>query len=397
MRSKIGENHVPTVNNGAAVPIYSFLSRMSHDIRTPMNAIIGLSTLALNDDTLGEKTRDYLMKIGDNAQHLLGLINQIMDMSRIESGQMTLRREEFHFKAMLEQLSSTAASLCGEKGLSCECRFLSPVDEYYCGDEAKLKEVLSHILGNAVKLTDAPGSVTMSVARTTVFDDQTTLIFRIRDTGVGIGKERLQKVFDAFSWEDNGRAIKEGAGLGLSITKNLVEMMDGSISVESEEGAGTEFSVTVTLKNCAQKAVVETEALIDIHDMYVLVVDDNLNSAKYTKSVLDRVGIRSDICTSGPDALRMIELQHGRHQPYHLVLMDCNMPDMDGLEATKAIRALDREDAGTIPIIALTANAFVEDVKYSLQAGMNAHLNKPVEPEQLFQVMGELLFVAEQK
>ena len=510
----------------------AFLSRMSHDIRTPMNAIIGLGTLALNDDTLSEKSRDYLMKIGDNAQHLLALINEILDMSRIKSGQVTLHREEFHFKGMLEQLNSAYTAKCRDKGISYECRFLSPVDDYYCGDEKKLKEILTHLLDNAVACTDAPGSVTLSVARSTVFNDQSTLLFRIKDTGDGIDEELLKSIFDAFSDASDGARSRSDGGLGLAISKNLVEMMDGSISVESEKGAGSEFTVTLTLKNCAQKAA-EDEELIDLHDLYVLVVDDNLNSAKYTKSVLDKVGIRADMCTSGPDALRMIDVQYGKHQPYHLVLMDCNMPDMDGLEATErikakygssitvviltaynwdyiaedakrvgvdsflvkplfpanvteefehiarrnrmikirekgkaqlagrrillaedmeinaeilmdilslegveadhaengaiavemfqksapgyysailmdvrmpemngleataAIRALDREDARTIPIIALTANAFDEDIKHSLQAGMNAHLCKPVESEQLFQVMGELLFEAE--
>ena len=510
----------------------AFLSRMSHDIRTPMNAIIGLGTLALNDDTLSEKSRDYLMKIGDNAQHLLALINEILDMSRIKSGQVTLHREEFHFKGMLEQLNSAYTAKCRDKGIGYECRFLSPVDDYYCGDEKKLKEILTHLLDNAVACTDAPGSVTLSVARSTVLNDQSTLLFRIKDTGDGIDEELLKSIFDAFSDASDGARSRSDGGLGLAISKNLVEMMDGSISVESEKGAGSEFTVTLTLKNCAQKAA-EDEELIDLHDLYVLVVDDNLNSAKYTKSVLDKVGIRADMCTSGPDALRMIDVQYGKHQPYHLVLMDCNMPDMDGLEATErikakygssitvviltaynwdyiaedakrvgvdsflvkplfpanvteefehiarrnrmikirekgkaqlagrrillaedmeinaeilmdilslegveadhaengaiavemfqksapgyysailmdvrmpemngleataAIRALDREDARTIPIIALTANAFDEDIKHSLQAGMNAHLCKPVESEQLFQVMGELLFEAE--
>ena len=512
----------------------SFLSRMSHEIRTPMNAIIGLDTLALNDDSLSVKTRDYLVKIGDSAQHLLGLINEILDMSRIESGQMTLRKEEFPFKALLEQINAGIASQCRDKGLSYECRFLSPVDDYYAGDEAKLKEVLTHLLGNAVKFTNAPGSVTMSVARTTVFDDRTTLLFRVKDTGVGIEEERLSGIFDGFSRDGSGSNTRTGsAGLGLAITKNLVEMMDGSITVESEKGAGKEFVVTLTLNNCAQRAAEAAGEPIDLRDMYVLVVDDNLNSAKYTKSVLDKVGIKADICTSGPDALRMIELQRGKRQPYHLVLMDCNMPEMDGLEATelikgkygneitvviltaynwdyiaeeaqrvgvdsflvkplfpanvkeeferiarrnhiaktqekekaelggrrillaedmsinadilreilsmkdvqadhaengadavemfrrsvpgfysailmdvrmpqmdgleatKAIRSLEREDAKTIPIIAMTANAFDEDVKYSLQAGMNAHLCKPVDPEQLFQILGGLILEAQ--
>ena len=511
----------------------SFLSSMSHEIRTPMNAIIGLDTLALQDESLKAQTRDYLEKIEASAKHLLGLINDILDMSRIESGRLVLRREVFSFSGMLEQINTMVMSQCADKGLQYDCRLLSPVAESYIGDDMKLKEVLINILSNAVKFTEAPGSVTLTVERTAEYGDQSTLRFRILDTGIGMDKEFIPKIFDVFSQEDGSRKTKYGSsGLGMAITKRIVEMMNGTISVESEKGVGSEFTVTVTLRNCEQKDALKSGA-IDPKSLYVLVVDDDQIAAEHARLVLDEIGVRADVCTSGEEALRMMEIQHTKHKPYNLVLMDWNMPgmngleaseeirklydkestvvvltaynwddiqeeahrvgvdsfltkplfasnvigeferisrrsnlsvfrekkraklsgrrillaedmqinaeimmdilemenieadhaengrialekfsasapgdyaailmdvrmpEMDGLEATAAIRALDREDAKRIPIIALTANAFDEDVQRSLQAGMNAHLTKPVEANNLYQVLGELIFEAE--
>ncbi len=508
---------------------------MSHEIRTPMNAIIGLDSLALRDETISEKTREYLNKIDASARHLLGLINDILDMSRIESGRVTLRREPFSFSDMLEQINTMIMSQCSEKGLHYECHVLGHVDERYIGDDMKLKEVLINMLSNAVKFTETPGSVTLTVERTAVFEDQSTLRFSVRDTGIGIDPEYMPKIFDAFSQEESGRTNKYGStGLGLAITKRIVEMMNGSISVESEKGVGTEFAVTVTLKNCDQSQG-SAESRMDTRALNVLVVDDDRIAAEHAQSVLSEVGIRADICTSGEEALRMLEVQHQKQNPYNLVLMDwimpgmngletsaeirsqfggestvvvltaynwddiheeaervgvenfltkplfadkvieaferiarrnkmdlfrekkrvnlegrrillaedmeinaeimtdilemenirvdhaengriavemfekspvggyaailmdVRMPEMDGLDATAAIRRMDREDAGRIPIIALTANAFDEDVQRSMQAGMNAHLAKPVESEHLIRILGELIYEAEQK
>ena len=511
----------------------SFLSSMSHEIRTPMNAIIGLDTLALKDETLSKQTRDYLNKIGASARHLLDLINDILDMSRIESGRLVLRREVFSFSAMLEQINTMVMAQCRDKGLTFDCRMLNQVDAFYIGDDMKLKEVLINILSNAVKFTEAPGSVTLTVERTVAFEDQSTLRFCIRDTGIGMDKAFIPKIFDAFSQEDSSQKTKYGStGLGMAITKRIVEMMNGSISVDSEKGVGTEFAVTVTLRNCEQENAERADS-IDPSALYVLVVDDDKIAAEHARMVLDEVGIRADTCTSGEEALRMMEVQHTKHKPYNLVLMDWNMPgmsgleasaeirkqydsestvvvltaynwddiqeeahrvgvdnflakqlfaanvieeferiarrnnmalfkekkradltgrrillaedmeinaeimmdilemegikadhaengriavdmfedsaigayaailmdvrmpEMDGLEAAAAIRALRRPDAKRIPIIALTANAFDEDVQRSLQAGMNAHLTKPIEPNNLYQVLGELIYEAE--
>ena len=511
----------------------AFLSNMSHEIRTPMNAIIGLDTLALHEENLPGQTREYLVKIGESARHLLDLINDILDMSRIESGRIVLRKEEFSFSVMLEQINTMVMSQCSDKGLTYACRIIGRVDDYYIGDDTKLKEVLINILSNAIKFTDAPGSVTLTIERTAVYGDQSTMKFSVRDTGIGMDKEYIPKIFEAFSQEDSSRKNKYGStGLGMAITKSIVEMMNGTISVESEKGVGTEFTVVVTLKNC-ENAVDKRENSVDHSKLYALVVDDDAIAVEHAKMILEEAGIRADGCTSGGEAIRMLEVQHAKNDPYNLVLMDWKMPEMDGLEVSKqirdrfdnettviiltaynwddvageaekcgvdsflakplfasnvigefervgrrnnmklfqekqraelagrrvllaedmeinaeimmdildmedieadhaengriavemfeasaegtyaailmdirmpemdgleaaaAIRALDRPDTKRIPIIALTANAFDEDVQRSLQAGMNAHLSKPVEPDLLYQTLGELIYEAE--
>ena len=509
----------------------AFLSNMSHEIRTPMNAIIGLDSLALRAPELPEETREYLEKIGGSARHLLGLINDILDMSRIESGHMVLRKEEFSFRGMLEQINTMVMSQCGEKGLKYECKLIGGVSDNYIGDDMKLKQVLINILSNAVKFTEAPGSVTLTVERTATFADQSTIKFVVKDTGVGMSKEFLPKVFESFTQENGGRSNKYGStGLGMAIAKNIVELMNGTISVDSEKGVGTEFTVVLTFKNSDRQGA--DSSYIHPRDMYVLVVDDEAVAAEHARLVLDEVGIRADTCRSGKEALHMLELQQAKHTPYNMVLldwkmpemdgletarpirqhftgeiiiltsfnwdeimdealragvdsflakplfasnvidefervarrrnidlfrvreraslagrhilmaedilinaeimqqlidmkdakidhaengrialemfaqsapgsydailMDVRMPEMDGLEAAAAIRALDRPDAKTIPIIAMTANAFDEDVQRSLQVGMNAHLSKPVEPERLYQTLEELIWEKDQ-
>ena len=507
----------------------AFLSNMSHEIRTPMNAIIGLDSLALKSDTLSDEVREYLEKIGESARHLLGLINDILDMSRIESGRLVLRKEEFSFSRMLEQLNTMIMSQCAEKGLKYECSVIGGVSDYYIGDDMKLKQVLINILSNAIKFTDPPGSVTLTVERTAVFEDHSTLKFVVKDSGIGMDKSFIPRLFDAFSQEDDSRNNRFGStGLGMAITKNMVELMNGSISVESEKGVGTEFTVFITLIN--SEHIGSTMSRINPGDLFVLVVDDEDIAAEHARIVLDEAGIKADTCSNGQEAMKMLEVQHAKHDPYNLVLldwkmpemdgievareirkqydkettviiltsfnwdeimdealhigvdgflakplfasnvidefkriahknnmslflekkradlkdkkillaedikinaeimkniilargalidyaengrkalemfsssadgyydailMDVRMPEMDGLEAASAIRSLDRSDAKSVPIIALTANAFDEDVQRSLQAGMNAHLTKPVEPDHLYQTLEELIW-----
>ena len=378
----------------------AFLSSMSHEIRTPMNAIIGLDALALQNGSLPAETREYLEKIGESAHHLLSLINDILDMSRIESGRMSMRREEYSFRSMLEQINAMVMSQCGEKGLDYECRVIGDVSDWYIGDDMRLKQVLINILSNAIKFTDAPGSVTLTVERIAVFGDHSTMKFCIRDTGIGMDRDFLPKIFDAFSQEDSRRNSKYGStGLGMAITKNIVEQMNGTISVESEKGVGTAFTVIVTLKNsehlepAAQEAGAREKQRVSLKGRRILMAEDVLINAEIMKHILLEREAETDHAENGRAVLEMFARSPVGY--YDAILMDVRMPEMDGLEATAAIRALDRPDAKSIPIVAMTANAFDEDVQRSLQAGMNAHLSKPVEPEHLYQTLEELIWQSE--
>ena len=215
-----------------------FLSNMSHEIRTPMNAIIGLDNIAINDPDISPKTREYLEKIGASAEHLLNLINDILDMSRIESGRLTIKNEEFSFSKLLETINTMFSGQCSDKGLDYQCHINGQVDDHYIGDSMKLRQVLINILGNAVKFTPAGGKVDLTVERTAQFENQSALRFTVSDTGIGMSRDFLPKLFDAFSQEDTSTTSKFGStGLGMAITKNIVEIMNGSIQVESEPGA----------------------------------------------------------------------------------------------------------------------------------------------------------------
>ncbi len=380
----------------------AFLSSMSHEIRTPMNAIIGLDSLALQNESLSDETREYLEKIGGSARHLLGLINDILDMSRIEAGRLIMRKEEFSFSNMLEQINTMVMSQCSEKGLHYECRVVGEVSDYYIGDDMKLKQVLINILSNAIKFTEAPGDVTLTIERTAVFGDHTTMRFRVKDTGIGMDKSFIPKVFDAFAQEDSGRNNKYGStGLGMAITKNIVELMNGTISVESEKGVGTEFVVAVTLNNSqrhgtsADHVDAAEKKRADLKGRHILMAEDVFINAEIIKQIIMSREALIDHAENGKLLLSMFEKSPVDY--YDAILMDVRMPEMDGLEATEAIRSMTREDAKTIPIIAMTANAFDEDVQRSLQVGMNAHLSKPVEPEQLYQTLEELIWEREMR
>ena len=286
----------------------AFLSNMSHEIRTPMNAIIGLDSLALQNEAIPSETREYLEKIGESAHHLLGLINDILDMSRIESGRLVIRKEEFSFRNMLEQINTMVMSQCEEKGLNYECRVIGGVSDFYIGDDMKLKQVLINILSNAIKFTDAPGGVMLTVERINVFGDHSTIKFCIKDTGIGMDKEFIPKIFDAFTQEDSSRNNKYGStGLGMAITKNIVELMNGTISVESEKGVGTEFTVIITLNNSNRQG--PATYVINPKDMRILVVDDEEIAAEHARIVLDEAGIKADTCYDGQTAMNMLERQ----------------------------------------------------------------------------------------
>ena len=380
----------------------SFLSNMSHEIRTPMNAIIGLQKLALKDPELKPETRSSLEKIGASANHLLGLINDILDMSRIESGRMQVRKEKFDFHELLNQVSTIIEGQCQDKRLKYECNVIGEVKDHYVGDSLKLSQVMINILGNAVKFTNTRGSVSLTVEQLEEQDDVCKMKFIMKDTGIGMDPEYIPKIFDTFSQEDASNTnIYGGSGLGMAITKNLVGMMDGEIYVESKKGEGSTFTVIVPLglinetvaNDESEKHIEESFSGEEITEILsgkrVLMAEDVEQNAEILTDLLELEDIISARARNGEEAVMMFS----KSEPgfYAAILMDVRMPVMDGLEATRTIRKLGHPDAKTIPIIAMTANVFDEDVERSMEAGMNAHLSKPVEPDRLYETMARLI------
>ena len=366
----------------------AFLSNVSHEIRTPMNAIIGLNNIAMNDPTASDKIKEYLEKIGSSSQHLLGIINDILDMSRIESGRMMIKEETFSFAEAIKQVNTIISDQCSEKGVDYRFVMHGDVDDHYIGDVMKLKQVIINILGNSVKFTPKGGTISFDVEELAVNDRMKTLRMIFKDTGIGMSSDFLPHIFDAFSQEDSSSTNRYGStGLGMPITKSLVELMNGNIEVKSEKGVGTTFTVTLTLERSDKISAASQEECIQhdpklLKDRRILLAEDVSINAEIMIAVLASKDIKTDHAMDGKEAVEMFK----DHEPgyYDAILMDMRMPEMDGIEATKAIRAMDRQDSGSIPIIALTANAFDEDVQRSMQAGLNAHLIKPIEPDVLF-------------
>ena len=509
----------------------AFLSNMSHEIRTPMNAIIGLNSIALNDPTASDEVKNYLEKSVASAQHLLGIINDILDMSRIESGRMTVKNEEFLFDDALKQVNGIISEHCRDNGITYDYRRVGHIDTYYIGDAMKLKQVLINILGNAVKFTPEGGTVSLVIEEKAQFNNKAVVEFVISDTGIGMSEEFLPHIFEPFSQEESSPTGKYGStGLGMSITKSIVELMNGTITVDSEKGKGTTFTVTIPFGESEKKSNDNDIGMPALHDMSVLVIDDNRIDLEHAEITLGQVGINCETAGSGQEGIDRIKIRHSRREDYDLILIDWKMPGMDGiittrqirsaigtdtpiilltafnwddiadeaknagvdifvpkplfadslidefkeafrkkneapdsekadltgrrillaedvsinaeiitmllnmremevdlaengqiavdlfaahepgyyaailmdmrmpvmggLEATRCIRSTDKEDAKTIPIIALTANAFDEDVQRSIQAGLNAHLSKPVEPDALYETLEKLIGIS---
>ncbi len=358
-----------------------FLSSISHEMRTPMNAIIGLDTIALQDGDLKPQTRDRLEKIGVSARHLLELINDVLDINDIESGQVVVKREPFSMRETLELTNLLIQARCDEKGLEYRCETAANVAETYVGDDLRLKQALLSILDNAVKFTPAPGTVSFTAEQTAASEGRRELRFTIRDTGIGMDPEFIPKLFNSFVREDASATNRySGSGLGLFFTHQLVEQMGGTIDVTSQKGVGSTFVVTVVLGEAEQEDPAEARKP-DLKGCRALIVEDIDLNAEILADLLELEEITSERAENGQVAVDMFSEHPAGY--YDVILMDLRMPVMDGLTATRTIRAMQRPDAKAIPIIALTANALEEDVRKSLDAGMNAHLSKPADIEHI--------------
>ena len=360
-----------------------FLSTISHEMRTPLNVIMGLDNIALRSPDLPQDTRRLLEKIGLSAKHLLGMISNILDMNRIERGRLELHNEVFDLTDALEQIDAIVGTMCEEKGLSYESELQPGAGASYLSDVLQLKQVLLSILENAVKYTDAPGAVSLRTQTQASGESVSTLRFTISDTGIGMDADFLAHIFEAFSQEDASSTSRfGGSGLSLAVTKNIVDLMGGTVSVESEKGRGSVFTVTVPLRQAERSPEEAAPPTVALAGRRVLIVEDLPENAEIVQDLLELEDVETEHAENGRIALEMFE-RAPKHY-YDAVLMDLRMPVMDGLEATRRIRALERPDAKTVPIIALTANAFESDVKNSLSAGMNAHLAKPTDAGMLY-------------
>lgn len=362
----------------------AFLANISHEMRTPMNVILGLDDIALKDPELSPKVRCQLEQIGQSGRHLLGLINNVLDLSRVETGTLTVNRQPFSLSEALSQIDAIAGEQCSGKGLDYQSSVQDGVACWYEGDQIELQRVLLGLLDNAVKFTDAPGRVRFSVTRA----ENGSLAFEVADTGVGMDQEYLRNCFELFSREDDSFTTSHGgSGLGLPIARSIVECMGGTISVQSEKGIGSTFTVTLPLEPAEPPVRAEegADAQVSLEGCRVLIVEDMPENAEITADLLELEGVESEHAENGSIAVDMFQGAPVGH--YDAVLMDLRMPVMDGLTSTRMIRQLDRPDAKEVPIIALTANAADIDIQHSLDAGMNAHLSKPTDAELLYDTL----------
>ena len=356
-----------------------FLARMSHEIRTPMNGIMGMTEIALHDGQSPEKIVDCLKKIKSSSNYLLGLLNDILDMSKIESGRMQLVQDDFDLKALAEGIDELFAGRMAEKQLHFREDIGLQHTRYY-GDELRINQVLINLVGNAVKFTQEKGVICLTVRETAYDEKGADLFFSVKDNGIGISKENQKRVFQSFEQADTRNSSrKQGNGLGLAISNRLVRLMGSEILLESELGEGSDFSFTIHLEFARRQAeepeVVRENCVFD--GAKILVAEDNELNLEIIQTILEEYHIRTDSVENGEQAVE--QMKKTPPETYDMILMDIMMPVMNGLEATEAIRALDREDCRKIPIIAMSANAFEEDVKKSLASGMNGHLSKPLD------------------
>ena len=367
-----------------------FLSRMSHDIRTPMNAIIGLTHLAKQEEDI-KVIHGYLDDISTTGDFLLGLINDILDLNKIESGTFVLNEEPYVFKDFLKEIETIIGPLMENKHI----QFTVDADEHIpCiqVDRLRFHQIFFNLLSNACKFTPEDGKVEFSVHIIEEKKDYVSLRFILRDNGVGMSKEFQKKMFMPFTQEENSENETQiGTGLGLSIVKKLIDAMHATMVVTSERGQGTEYCIEATLKIAQKTENISNDSNhhISLENSHILLVEDNDMNILVATKILEHEGCQVTVARNGQDAID--QFQKSSRDFFDAILMDVRMPVMDGITATKRIRALERKDGKTVPIIAMTAEAFSEQRKQTLESGMNAHLSKPIAPDELFDMLRQLI------
>lgn len=365
----------------------TFLFNMSHDIRTPMNAIVGFTDIALHQNSVAE-IHDSLEKVRESSKHLLSLLNDVLDLSRIESGKAVFFPEPVDITKLTDSVLAIMNGLLYNRDLKFEVYRERPKNPYVLADATRIREVLTNFLSNAVKFTKDGGTVTLDISSHPGEDDKHIVArYIVKDNGIGMSEEFQKKLFKPFSQEDDrgARTQYKGTGLGMAIAKEYVEMMGGSIAVESQKGAGTTFTVEIPLELTEQGIRQKQEEPVhhDLTGVNVLMAEDNDLNAELATVMLKDAGMAVTRASDGKEAVELFK--NHPQGTYDIILMDIMMPNMDGHQAAKTIRAMgtERPDAATIPIIAVSANAFAEDIKASLDSGMNGHVSKPLNMEEV--------------
>lgn len=371
----------------------SFLTNMSHDIRTPMNAIMGFTNLALENIENPEKVQKFLSKAAVSSKHLLSLINDIIDMSRIESGKLQLEESACSLEEIMRELSTIMHGQAETKQQSFVVDYSAVTNTKVICDKLRLHQVLTNVVGNAIKFTPVGGSVYAFVHQTSATDKTASYEFHVKDNGIGMSSDFVDKLFEPFERERTSTISRTtGSGLGLSISKNIVDMMGGSIKIQTETGKGTEVIIFLTLKLQKKLTVEQRLEEIDRFDFTgkkVLLVDDNPYNVDIALELLQEKGFIVDVAENGRDAVTKVKNYLPKR--YDTILMDIQMPVMNGYEATKEIRKISGLGKDELPVIAMTANAFAEDRMAAFNAGMNAHLVKPVVIEEMYKVLSEFV------
>lgn len=370
-----------------------FLSHMSHDIRTPINGILGMLEISEKNQNNFERQKDCRKKIRVAAEHLLSLINDVLEISKLESGEVSFVEESFDLEDLLNNCMTILSPRSEETGIYLELTKNELIHKKLIGSPLHLRQILINIIGNAIKYNHIDGSVNVEVKELSSNESEARYQFIIEDTGIGMSEEFQKHIFEPFTQENqNARTNYNGTGLGMSITKKLVDQMKGTIEVQSQLGKGSTFIIVLPIQidneERQEEVKNEEEVLTDISGMNVLLVEDNAINCEIVQYMLEDA--QASVVTAENGQIAVDTFKASKDKEFDCILMDLMMPVMNGLDATRMIRSLERPDAKTVPIIALSANAFEEDVKKSLAAGMDAHLTKPIDINKLFQVMYQL-------
>ncbi len=391
-----------------------FLSRMSHDIRTPMNAIIGMTTIAAAQIDDKAKVKECLTKIGISSKFLLSLVNDILDLSKIESGKMSLNIQTFSMRELLDSLLNSTTVLTGNKAQNFQFYIDDNLSEFYKGDRLRIEQILLNLISNAHKFTPENGTISLSATRLQRKKNQDVIKFVVEDNGVGIAEEFVDKLFEPFT-QDESTNHRKGSGLGLAIVQNLLHMMGGNVRVYSKQGEGSKFVIELPLLVSANDELDLRDAddILDdtvsrmaettnrqlknkgtsdeimFHGEHILLVEDNEFNQDVAKTILEMHDLIVDVASDGYKALEMFEKSTPGY--YITIFMDIQMPGIDGYETTRRLRKSQHKDAKTVPIYAMTANAFATDVSAAKQHGMNGHLAKPVDFDVVAQILLEIL------